>query len=1468
MDGEREADPVEVEVSFEVYEQPDGSELELALPSQSQKFWDRLRGDSEEATKLRAEQMTRIEILEPDFVLENLDKFADGQTKLWPIEGGATIVALDISGFTKMSENALENEDWTQGAGGGSQQINQLIGDFFGRVQTQASVAGGDLIGLGGDEVLYMFHGSGHQERALHFTSQAKESLGDEDLGIHVSGGVASGDVVIGAVRLDEKRSLPVVLGAPIIEARALQGVASKEKGEVVVHSAVAPELLSGGKAVKQDFGVALDSYVNFDAVAEYWSENKQLSSNQPAPTFENIQTAARLMHPHHRYVAEYEGIPHEIYAGERRPMTVMFVDMDISDLHNQVVSEVKHETTSTTSSAVKDLEDMLQATNAVARKYHGNFEKLVIGASTKAMLVFMKDRQEANALRASQEEMNWLAGHGIDSSAGVYSGTGYRGMTGALESGEPKAELGVISPVANRAARLSKQAGKGVFLADSLTVMHAENVLKVDPVRKVSQKALGLKGVEQDRAIIEIGRVENIESTLEHSGGVRSVGREVQKRQMEEAFVRVMDTGKQMVETIVAESGEGKSLLTDELIRLHYFEKRDAEVLKGRAMEDSSEDAYSVWRAPVKKLFQIEDGDLPIVVIEKVRAMLGEVKAEYVELAELFIDEFGLAKLQVTADRHYPGFGTRAAEILSELIAKKTEDKPMIIAMEDLHWADYQSNALLKEVIAGTKDAPVLFHLVSRPKENLMEFLRLDQDTKVDIELGPIGREHWADFIAAQFPINGIRQYSELHRAGLQSRQKEDSAVYRLMRANERLTDMTYRFSGGNPYIGRTVMKYLLNYHEIHPERTHEVGGVTRPIQFFEEHDGMYNFLDYIDEKLLPEAGQWDMALEKMFDAARSAEERVALKFAAKTREFKDKELADLLGIEVKTLAPFLEHWEKMGWIEQGAETYSFTHANVQATADRSIGEVLMRHSDGSVEVLTNEVLSRRVGQYKEKHGGGLEDLARLYGASDDAPKGIHYNILFGDASFARQDGVNYQVAINAYNRAISLFETNYVEGLSKHNGSTGKHWEELGADVRAHVVSDALEAYSKLAKVYAMVEANEAGVEGTIKSIDVALERLATFGESLPSDEMRWLSRVELEILKASQLYRANRIEEAAELLRSNAGNEEVLSNGLVFGEQGVTGDARRRMILATYYKTAGRILTRDAELDLGHNLDALGYYDVALALVNPEESSFEEFGVWDEVMASKIEYLTLLGQLTEADAQVKILMKYEEGRGYKVGLVAAKLLWAENMISRGDKNELSVVRDNLYEVLESIRDHAPKKEVSLYRVLINLEETLHDYERAAKLTEAFLPILGAKEGEVSNNQRINRWKAELAWLAAKNQDYTRATILMDELAGADGGGIGANTRPILLMIEAMLASGRGDYDEASRLLSLSYSNFESMSNASKGSMGTVLVEQGLLEKKRGERERSQKYFESALALYGDDEPVEREYIESLMV
>lgn len=192
-------------------------------------------------------------------------------------------------------------------------------------------------------------------------------------------------------------------------------------------------------------------------------------------------------------------------------------------------------------------------------------------------------------------------------------------------------------------------------------------------------------------------------------------VGRERELELMLDGFERVKD-GRGQAFSMVAEAGLGKSRL------LYEFRKsitnENVTFLEGKCLSYSRDVAYHPVIDILKTLFKIKDLDEDFEIKNKVTD--GLQKLEDVELAILpflldlisikdsSIDEFAISP---EAKR------VRTFEALRKIVLKGSERRPLIIAVEDLHWIDKSSEEFFKYLLEGIAGARILLIFTYRPE-------------------------------------------------------------------------------------------------------------------------------------------------------------------------------------------------------------------------------------------------------------------------------------------------------------------------------------------------------------------------------------------------------------------------------------------------------------------------------------------------------------------------------------------------------------------------------------------------------------------------------------------------------------------------------------------------------------------------------------------------------------------------------
>ena len=181
----------------------------------------------------------------------------------------------------------------------------------------------------------------------------------------------------------------------------------------------------------------------------------------------------------------------------------------------------------------------------------------------------------------------------------------------------------------------------------------------------------------------------------------------------------------------LVGEPGIGKTRLLRELSR--RAEERRCLVLAGSASELERDLPFSVF---VDALDEYLEGLEPV----RLGALADDVRTE---LAHVFPSLSPLASGRRAALQHERYRSHRAVRELLERLAAR---EPLVLELDDFHWADSASTELLGALLRRPPDAPVLIALAARPRQlpdRLSAALEraLREGTLTRIELGALSR-------------------------------------------------------------------------------------------------------------------------------------------------------------------------------------------------------------------------------------------------------------------------------------------------------------------------------------------------------------------------------------------------------------------------------------------------------------------------------------------------------------------------------------------------------------------------------------------------------------------------------------------------------------------------------------------------------------------------------------------------------
>lgn len=587
-----------------------------------------------------------------------------------------TLVFADVSGFTALTERLSHRGRI------GAEEIVDTLNSVFGPMLDLSAARGGEMLKFGGDALFFLFRGPDHTEQACDAALEMQRSLRASAgratsvgrLSLSMSVGVHSGPIHLFLVGSPTRELL--VMGPAASATADAEKVAAA--GEIVLTPEAAERLPRGSVRPRPDGHLLLTRRTAHTTP----SDLPQVPEASPALLSTLFPRALGAFldpgppEPEHRIATvafvRFSGTD-EVLLGEGPDALAGYLDAVVTHVEEAIAGE----------------EVTLLGTDL-----DRDGGKFFLGSGVPVA----REDDEGRMLRALRRVVDG------DLPLAVQAGAN-RGHVFVAEVGVDR--RGAYSPMGdttNTAARIAAAAPPGSLYAHPGVVDHARTRFA-----GTTTGPLPMKGKAAPVLVIDVGEETGTREVTEE-WRLPFVGREDVVARAEGVVAEALGgAGGALV--VEGATGMGKTRLVHEALA-----GSPARRLVLRAEPYGVSSAYRVLRDPLRSVLGIERGD-PVTMGRALLGSLGTVAPELLPMAPLLADVVQVSvPTTPEADRIDPQFRPdRVADVVIDLVDRLVEG-PLVVVVEEAHWADGASSHLLERFANATAGRPWLVVAVRRP--------------------------------------------------------------------------------------------------------------------------------------------------------------------------------------------------------------------------------------------------------------------------------------------------------------------------------------------------------------------------------------------------------------------------------------------------------------------------------------------------------------------------------------------------------------------------------------------------------------------------------------------------------------------------------------------------------------------------------------------------------------------------------
>jgi len=520
------------------------------------------------------------------------------------------------------------------------------------------------------------------------------------------------------------------------------------------------------------------------------------------------------------------------------------------------------------------------------------------------------------------------------------------------------------------------EEAHRQVMRALALTEQRSAALAQYETCRRVLAEELGAEPAEETTALYKQIKAGTVTSDVQQrpwlTPATPLIGREAELAEANAIWNKAR-TGEGQVLLISGEPGIGKTRLLHELMAQERYS--NAHVLLG--------ECYAEGGTPFAPMAQALQSAMDLRVRDALNVLSPSVISDLIIFVPTLRDRFPDVPLNLPLEPQAEQ--QRRFDSVASFLSTLATRAPVLLIIEDVHWADSATLAMLRHIARRMRRSKVL--IVATHREAAFDEAGLFHEW-----LGDLQRE------CAASSLNLTRLDKESTRDLL-------AALFREAITPEFL-DGIFNATEGNPFFVTEVCQALIDEGAVYRE-----GGGWQRLS--------------MAQMQIPRSVR--LAIQRRIERLPEATQDTLQRAAVLGREFEFDVLQAMSDLSEDALIDALDTAERAQLIgevkKDGRMTFAFAHALIPATLREGVSGMRRQRLHRRAAQALERVYAQRLGDFAAQIG-------RQYAEANDGEQAVPYLLQAGDRA---REVYAYQKAIDHYQQALAFLKAQAPSGLAQ---------------------------------------------------------------------------------------------------------------------------------------------------------------------------------------------------------------------------------------------------------------------------------------------------------------------------------------------------------------------------------------------------------------------------------------------------